>query len=31
MYSDTDAACVAIALALCLKTEKDRWTEDQYK
>ena len=31
MLRDTDGACVSIALALCLKTEKDRWTKDQYK
>jgi hypothetical protein len=32
MFSDTDAACVAIALALYLKKKKNRrWTKERYK
>jgi hypothetical protein len=32
MLSDTDVACVAIALALCLKQEKNRrWMKEWYK
>jgi len=32
MLSDTEAACVAIALALCLKKKKYyQWTKEWYK
>ena len=32
MLSDTDAACVAIALALCLIKEKNRyWIKEWYE
>jgi hypothetical protein len=32
MLSDTDAACVAIALALCLVNERNRrWIKEWYK
>jgi hypothetical protein len=31
MLSDTDAACVANALALCLKKKIRRWTKERYE
>jgi hypothetical protein len=32
MFNDTHAACVAIALALCLKKEKNRrWIKEWYR